>query len=138
MAAPSQSELRDILLRSRSIAVVGASSKPWRASNSVMRQLMEAGYVVYPVNPNYEEVLGRPCYPDLRAIPGHIDIVDVFRKPDQTPAIALEAAAIQADVLWMQSGVINSEAATIATDAGLTVVMDRCIAVEYHHLVQSP
>ncbi len=134
--SPNKSELRDILRRAKTIAVVGASPKAWRESHSIMRQLLQAGYKVYPVNPNYTEVLGHQCYPDLQAIPEHIDIVDVFRDPAEVLPIAMDAIAVHADVLWLQSGIINEEAAEKASEAGLTLVMDRCIAVDYHSLIQ--
>jgi len=88
-------------------------------------------YKIIPVNPRYKEVLGQPCYPDLESIPEPVDIVDVFQRPDKVLPIARSAIAIKAKVLWMQLGVINPEAAKLATDAGLEVVSDRCVKIEY-------
>ncbi|MBW3591008.1 MAG: CoA-binding protein [Actinobacteria bacterium] len=122
------------LRTARNIAVVGASSKPHRPSNEIFRYLLDAGYRVFPVNPNEAEVHGYAAYPTLESIPEPIDLVDVFRRSDQTPPIASNAAAIGARMLWLQRGVRNEQAARIAQDAGLTVVMDRCIAVAHSQL----
>lgn len=122
------------LRSARSIAVVGASSKPHRPSNGIFRYLLDAGYRVFPVNPNETEVHGQVAYPTLESVPEPIDLVDVFRRSDQTPPIASSAAAIGARTLWLQQGVRNEQAAQIAQDAGLTVVMDRCIAVVHSEL----
>jgi predicted CoA-binding protein len=128
-------KLREILLESRTIAVVGASQKPWRDSNRIMQFLMNAGYEVHPVNPAYDEVLGRRCYPDLGTVPASIDIVDVFRNASAVPEITRAAVAAKAKTLWLQSGIIHTEAASQAEEAGLQVVMDRCIAVDYRRLI---
>lgn len=122
------------LSSARNIAVVGASSKPHRPSNGIFRYLLDAGYRVFPVNPNETEVHGLVAYPTLESVPEPIDLVDVFRRSDQTPPIASSAAAIGARMLWLQQGVRNEQAAQIAQDAGLTVVMDRCIAVAHSQL----
>jgi uncharacterized protein len=121
------------LLRSaRRIAVVGASSKPARPSHDVFATLVRAGYECIPVNPNETAVLGIPAVATLAdaAAKGHIDIVDVFRRPEQTEPIAREAVEIGAGALWLQLGVVNWETARIAAEAGLAVVMDRCPAIE--------
>ena len=122
----------DLLRRAHRIAVVGASSNPSRPSNGVFRTLVAAGYECIPVNPNEATVEGVPCVATLAeaAASGHIDIVDVFRRPDQTERIAREAVAIGADALWLQLGVINWESARIAAEAGLRVVMDHCPAID--------
>jgi len=125
------------LLRSaRRIAVVGASSNPSRPSHDVFRTLLRAGYECIPVNPNETEVQGIPAVATLAeaAAEGHIDIVDVFRRPDQTEPIAREAVEIGAGALWLQLGVINWETARIAADGGLAVVMDRCPAIELRRM----
>jgi uncharacterized protein len=111
------------------IAVVGASSKPDRPSNSVAAYLQEHGYRIVPVNPGETEVLGEMAYPSLRDIPKdvHVDVVDVFRRPEYTPEIARQAVEIGAKTLWLQEGIVNQEAATIATQGGLTVIMGVCI-----------
>jgi predicted CoA-binding protein len=129
-------DLRAILTTASSIAVVGASQKPWRASHDIAHYLIEAGYTVFPVNPAYEEVLGRRCYPTLASIGSPVDIVDVFRNPDALVPIVGDAIAIGAKTIWMQSGVVNEEAARRAEEAGLNVVMDRCIAVDHRFLVR--
>ena len=93
------------------------------------------GYDVHPVNPAYDETNGRKCYPDLASVPVKIDIVDVFRAPDAVDDIVDEAIAVKAKVLWLQLGVVNDEAAARAEKAGLTVVMDRCIAIDHRRLI---
>jgi predicted CoA-binding protein len=125
----SDVELRSILGDARTIAVVGLSSDPSRASHGVARYLQRKGYRIIPVNPNETEVLGERAYPTLRDIPAdvHVDVVDVFRRPEATPDIARNAVAIGAKVLWLQSGIVNEEAFRIGTQAGLDVVMGVCI-----------
>jgi predicted CoA-binding protein len=127
---PSEDEIRELLTRSSSIAVVGASSDPSRPSHGVMRTLQRAGYRVFPVNPNEREVLGVKAYSSLTELPESVDIVDVFRRAEATPPVADEAVAAGAKILWLQQGIVNDEAATRALRGGLTVVMDRCIAVD--------
>ena len=127
----------ELLRVSRRIAVIGASRLPWRASNSVMRYLLDHGYDCVPVNPKHREVLGRPSYPALEAAvaaTGPFDIVDVFRRPEYTPDIARSAVATECRALWLQQGVISAEAVRIAHEGGLDVVMDRCTAVLHRHL----
>ena len=123
--------LRRILKENRVIAVVGLSAKRHRPSYSVAQYLLEHGYRVIPVNPSYQEVLGQKCYPSLRDIPERVDIVDCFRRSAEIMPVAEDAIAIGAKVLWMQIGVINEAAAEKARKAGLEVVMDRCIKIEY-------
>ena len=126
-----------LLGRTRRIALVGASPDPGRPSHGVMRQLLDAGYDVVPVNPTVESVLGQTAYPTLEdavAATGEFDLVDVFRRPEHTPAIARSAVATGAKSLWLQLGVVNWEAAQIARDGGLDVVMDRCTAIEQRRL----
>jgi predicted CoA-binding protein len=126
----SEHEIRSILINAQTIAVVGASANVSRPSHGVMRRLIAFGYRVYPVNPHESEVLGQPAYASLQALPERVDIVDVFRRADATPAIADEAVAAGAKVLWLQQGIINQEAESRATRGGLKVIMDRCIAVD--------
>lgn len=126
-----------VLARARRIAVVGASSRPSRPSHDVMATLLRAGYDVVPVSPRETEVLGRRCYPDLAAAvaaEGPIDIVDVFRNAAACPGHAREAVAVGAGCLWLQLGIVSWEAARIAADAGIPVVMDRCTAIEIRRL----
>ncbi len=126
---PSDEDIKTLLSAARSIAVVGASSNPARPSHGVFGRLLAAGYRVVPVNPGETEVLGQSAFASLSSIPFAIDIVDVFRRPEHTPAIADEAVAVGAKTLWLQSGIWNEEAAARAKAGGLVVVMDACIAV---------
>jgi predicted CoA-binding protein len=128
--------IKEILKSSTSIAVVGASPKPGRDSGTIAHYLARKGYSVIPVNPAYTEVLGMRCFPDLTSIGAPVDIVDIFRRPDEVLPIVEEAIKIGAGTVWMQLDVVNDEAARRAEEAGLKVVMDRCIAVEYRRLVQ--
>lgn len=127
-------QLRRILKNSRTIAVVGLSADWYRPSYFAAKYMQEHGYKVIPVNPKYAEILGERCYPDLRSIPEKVDIVDVFRKSADCVPIAEDAVAIGAKTLWLQIGVINADAARIAETAGLDVVMDRCVKIEYARL----
>ena len=127
--------LRRILTQSRVIAVVGLSASWYRPSYFAAKYMQEHGYSVLPVNPNCAEVLGVTCYPSLGAIPGRVDIVDCFRKAEEMPALARDAAAKGAQVLWMQLGIRSDEAAEIANDAGLDVVMDRCVKIEHARIM---
>lgn len=124
---PSDDELRALLTGSRTIAMVGASSKLDRPSHGVMKILMHAGFHVIPVTPREPSVLGQRTYASLDEIPEHVDIVDVFRRAEDTPAIADEAVKIGAKAIWLQLGVSNEETAARAKAGGLTVVMDKCI-----------
>jgi predicted CoA-binding protein len=128
--------LRRILYDSRRIAVVGISAEWHRPSFFVGKYLLEHGYTMIPVNPKYREVLGQPCYPDLKAAyeAGAIDLVDCFRKSDDIGPLADDAVAIGAKTLWMQLGVVNQAAAAKARAAGLDVVMDRCVKIEHGRL----
>jgi len=124
----------EILNSSRTIAMVGLSSKPDRASYMVASYLKEQGYRIIPVNPTEKEVLGEPCYPDLASIPGSVDVVDIFRRSEEVPAIMEEAIKIGAKAVWMQEGVINEKAAARAREAGLLVVMDKCMRKKHLEL----
>lgn len=126
--------LRRILSQSHVIAVVGLSANWWRPSYFVAKYLQEHGYRVIPVNPAYTEVLGEKCYATLADVPEKIDMVDCFRKSAEIPALTEEAIAVGAKCLWMQLGVINPEAAERARQAGLDVVMDRCVKIEHGRL----
>lgn len=122
-------ELRALLGEARTIAVVGLSSKPDRPSNGVAAYLKDHGYRIVPVNPNETEVLGERAYPSLRHLPEdmHVDVVNVFRRPEETPDVARDAVAIGARVLWLQAGIVNEEAHRVASDGGLEVIMGVCI-----------
>lgn len=126
--------LRRILGQNRTIAVVGLSANWYRPSYFAAKYMLEHGYTVIPVNPAYPEVLGQKCYPSLRDIPWKVDIVDCFRRAEDIPAIVDEAIGIGARVLWLQIGVIHPESAHRAEAAGLEVVMDRCVKIEYARL----
>jgi predicted CoA-binding protein len=127
--APADAELRSILGDARSIAIVGLSSRPHRDSFRVARYLRSRGYRIIPVNPGEREVLGERAYASLEDIPAEIpvDVVDVFRRAEATPAVARQAVARGAKVLWLQDGIVNDEARRIAEDGGLTVIMGVCI-----------
>jgi len=129
--------LRRILATSRVIAVVGLSGNWYRPSYFAAKYMQEHGYKIIPVNPNYTEVLGEKCYPDVASIPERIDVVDCFRKPDEMPPLAREAVAKGAKVLWMQLGIRNDEAAKIANAAGLDVVQNRCVKIEHARIMGS-
>ena len=126
--------LRRILKTNRTIAVVGLSRDWFRPSYFAAKYLLEHGYTVIPVNPNYDAILDRKCYPSLRDIPVEVDIVDCFRKTEDIVPIAADAIAIGAKVLWQQLGVKNAEAAKKAEAAGLDAVMDRCVKIEHARL----
>ena len=126
---PPNDELRKLLTEAKTIAVVGASSKPDRPSHGVMRRLKAVGYRVIPVNPNETDVLGEKAYPSLEDIPEKIDIVDVFRRAESTPSIADSSVRIGARLLWLQQGILDEDAASRARAGGLEVVMDCCMAV---------
>jgi len=125
---------KEVLNSSRVVAVVGLSPKSERPSYKVASYLKEQGYRIIPVNPLVQEVLGEICYPDLSSISESVDVVDIFRSPEEVPAIVEKAIEIGAKVVWMQLGVINEEAAARARDAGLLVVMDRCMRKEHEKL----
>jgi len=128
---PSDEQLKKILTDATTIAIVGASSNPDKASHGIMQKLQKAGYRVIPVNPSESEILGERSYPSLVDVPEPIDIVDVFRRAEDTPGIADEAATIGAKVLWLQSGISSDEAAERAARGGLVTVMDTCIGATH-------
>ncbi len=121
----------EILKSSRVVAVVGLSANPERPSHTVCSYLKKHGFKIIPVNPMEKEILGEVCYPDLTSIPEKVDVVDIFRRSEDVPPIVEEAIKIGATALWMQSGIINEPAAQRAREAGLKVVMDRCMKIEH-------
>ena len=127
--------IQRVLHAARTVAVVGLSPNELRASNFVGYYLKRHGYRVIPVNPGETEILGETSYPTLADVPVPVDVVNVFRTPEALPGIAREAVAIHAGALWGQFGVVNEEAARIAADGGVTVVMDRCLKVEHARYV---
>jgi len=134
---PSDQELTQLLTDATTIAVVGASSNPDKASYGIMQKLQKVGYRVIPVNPRETEILGERSYPSLIDIPERIDIVDVFRRAEDTPGIADEAVTIGAKALWLQSGIVSEAAAARAEAGGLIAVMDACIG-STHSLLRIP
>jgi len=126
--------LRRILKENHVIAMVGLSANWYRPSFFAAKYMLDHGYRVIPVNPAYQEVLGQKCYPSLKDIPEKVDIVDCFRKSEEIVPLAEDAIAIGARALWMQIGVVNEAAADKARKAGLDVVMDRCVKIEYARL----
>ena len=131
---PSDAVIREILFTGRTIAVVGCSPKDYRDSHRIAELLMSRGHQVVPVNPGHREILGVPCYKDLRSIPFPIYMVDVFRRSEYVRDIADQSIEIGAKVLWTQLGVYDEEAAKKAQDAGLIVIMNKCPAIEYRRL----
>ncbi|MDE2071050.1 MAG: CoA-binding protein [Gammaproteobacteria bacterium] len=132
---PPAEEIRALLQRVRRIAVVGLSPNPARPSHGVARSLQGFGYRIVPVRPAVDEVLGEKAWPDLRSVPGPVDLVDVFRAPEHVDQIVDDCIAIRAPALWLQEGVVNEPAAEHARQAGIMVVMDRCIDKEYRALM---
>jgi len=126
--------IRRILEDSRTIAVVGLSPKPQRPSHQVARYLMAAGYTIIPVDPGHDTILGLPCYPNLRAIPVAVDMVDIFRRQEEVLPIVEDAIGIGARFIWMQQGIVHEGAAAKAEAAGLVVIMDRCTMVDHMNL----
>lgn len=124
-------KIRSILTESSSIAVVGLSPKSNRPSNQVARYMQQSGYRITPVNPGQSEILGQKCYPDLQSIPHKVEIVNIFRRSDQVEPVVRDAIAIHARVIWMQQGIVNEQAARLAEENGLAVIMDRCISVDH-------
>jgi len=129
-AHPSREEIKQILSDSQTIAVVGLSEDPSKVSYMVSEAMQQKGYRIIPVNPKASSILGEQCYASLKDVPVPIDIVNVFRRPEHTPPIAQEAVEVGAKVLWLQLGISNEESATIATEGGVRIIMDRCIKVE--------
>ena len=126
--------LRRILMEYKRVAMVGLSADWWRPSNFAGKYLLEHGFELIPVNPKYDEILGQKCYPDLASIPGQVDIVDLFQRAERVPMFVDQAIEIGAKCVWMQLGIVHEEAAQKARDAGLDVVMDRCMKIEYARL----
>ena len=134
---PPSEEVKAILENSRTVAVVGISPKAERDSHQVARYLKEQGYRIVPVNPGQKEILGETCYPNLKAIPFPVDMVDVFRRPEAVPPIVDDAIAMGAKVVWMQLGIVHNESAKKARESGLSVIMNKCTKIEHMHLTES-
>ena len=131
----SDTEMKEILLSTKTIASVGLSSNQEKDSYWIVSYLQEQGYRIIPVNPTAPEILGEKVYPSLEAIPDKVDVVQVFRKSEDVPPVVESAIAIGAKVVWMQAGIINEEAAQKARAAGLQVVMDACMRVTHQRLI---
>jgi uncharacterized protein len=131
---PGEDELRAIYADTATIAVVGASANPGKAAHTIPAYLREVGFRIVPVNPAAEEILGVTAYPRLEDVPVPVDVVEVFRPAAEAPEIARSAVAIGAKVLWLQEGIVSEEAAAIAREGGLRVVMDRCMGVTHRKL----
>lgn len=129
-------DVERILRESKTVAVVGLSPNPGKPSHWVPAYLQSHGYRVIPVNPTVAEVLGEASYPDLKSVPDKIDVVEIFRRPEDVPPVVEQAIEVGASAVWMQSGIVNEEAAAKARAAGLDVVMDRCMMVEHDRLFQ--
>jgi len=127
---PSREQIKTILEQAGAIAVVGLTNNPDRPAYEVSEAMLHRGYRIIPVNPRGEDVLGQKGYASLEHIPEPIDIVNVFRRAEHTPEVAAQAAAAGAKTLWLQLGIASEEAARIASEAGMNVIMDRCIKVE--------
>ncbi len=135
-ANPDSGQIKALLGRARTVAVVGLSDKPYRTSHAIARALQGFGFRIFPVNPNLTgPVLGEEPYATVEEIPERVDIVDVFRSSDKVMPVVEDAVAAGAQAIWTQSGVVNGEAAAYAREHGLIVVMDRCIQVDYASLV---
>ena len=138
MANPSDDELRRIYEETKTIAVVGASNDESKAANEIPRYLQRQGFRIVPVNPRGGEILGERAYPSLTEVDVPVDVVEVFRPSEETPAIARDAVAIGAKVLWLQTGIESEEAERIAQEGGLTVVMNICMGVTHRRLGLGP
>jgi predicted CoA-binding protein len=132
---PDDEAIRRLLEKVRRIAVVGLSPKPHRDSHRVARYLLESGYEIVPVYPREEQILGQRVYRRVQDVPGAVDLVDVFRRSEELPEVIDDALAARAGALWLQLGCIDESGARRARDAGLTVVMDRCLMVEHARLL---
>ena len=128
---PPGPEIKHLIQRMKTIAVVGLSPKPDRPSHGVARGMQRFGYKIVPVNPGHAELLGEKSYPDLLSLPGPVDLVDVFRSPEHVDAVVDQCIAKRLPALWLQEGVVDGKAAQRARDAGMFVVMDRCLFKDY-------
>jgi len=127
--------MKDILLSAKTIASVGLSSNPGKESYGIVQYLQSQGYRVIPVNPTADEILGEKAYPDLESVPEQIDVVQVFRRPEDVPPVVDSAIKAGAKAVWMQEGIVHEDAAQKARDAGLQVVMDACMRVTHRRLI---
>ena len=133
---PPSEKIKAILEKYKTVAIVGLSPKPERDSHKVGKYLKDHGYRIVPVNPGQKEILGEKCYPNLKAVPFPIDIVDIFRRPEAIPPVVDDAIEVGAEVVWMQLGIVHNQAADMARRAGLEVVMNKCIKIEHMTLLK--
>lgn len=131
MPASAADPIGDLLRKAKTIAVVGLSNKPLRPSHGVALYMQQQGYRIIPVNPNLQSVLGEKAYPSLKDVPEKIDVVNIFRRPEFVPEVVDQAIALEVPAVWMQEEVIHEQAAEKARQAGIFVVMDRCILKEH-------
>lgn len=131
----SDEMMKEILESAKTVASVGLSGNEEKVSNGVGAYLLDHGYQVIPVNPTTDEILGKKSYPDLSSVPEKIDVVQVFRRPEDVPPVVDEAIKVGAKVVWMQEGIVNEEAAQKAREAGLQVVMDACMRATHKRLI---
>ncbi len=131
----SEKEMKEILLSAKTVASVGLSSNPAKESFGIVQYLKDQGYKIIPVNPTATEIMGEKAFPDLSSVPEPVDVVQVFRRPEDVPPVVEEAIKIGAKVVWMQEGIVNEEAAEKARGAGLQVVMDACMRAAHRHLI---
>ncbi len=134
----TNADIERVLADCRTVAIVGASDNPERASHRVAGFLKDHGFRVIPVNPRIESAVGEKAYPDLGSIPEPVEVVDIFRRPEDVPPIVDQAIDIGAKVVWMQEGIVNEEAASKAREAGLTAIMDHCMRKEFIRLLALP
>jgi predicted CoA-binding protein len=127
--------MKDILLSAKTIASVGLSSNTGKESYWIVKYLKDQGYRIIPVNPTADQILDEKAYPDLESIPEKIDVVQVFRKPEDVPPVVEDAIKVGAKVVWMQEGIVNEEAAQRAREAGLQVIMDACMRATHRRLI---
>lgn len=135
LSLSQQQKIKSLLTEAQTIAVVGLSAKSNRPSHQVATYLLDSGYTVIPVNPSQETILGQICYPDLESIPIAVDVVNIFRQSAAVGPIVEAAIRIKAKAVWMQLGIINTDAAAMAEKAGLTVVMDRCLKIDHRNFL---
>lgn len=134
MGHPDRSAEEEVLRRYRTVAVIGISDRPDRYSHRVAKYLQDHGYRIVPVNPRLRAVLGERCYPDLCSVEEPVEVVNIFRRPKYVPRVVAEAIYVKAKAIWMQQGIIHKAAARRAQEAGLVVVMDRCMMAEHRRL----
>lgn len=130
-------QIREILQSAKTIAVVGMTASSFKPSYYVPKYLRDKGYEIYPVNPRLSEIDGLKCYPNLLSVPVHIDIVEVFRRSEDVMPHAEEALTVRPGTFWMQSGIINQQAATVLAQAGIRVVMDRCMYTDHLYIASA-